>query len=130
MNALALALEDLDFDAIVPVPSHWQRKLWRGRDQSREIANFLAKHFQKPVLIALTRIRATATQRGLDKTQRLRNLKQAFALQHSVQNLRLLLVDDVITTGSTVDLASKALLAGKPKSVIVACIAKTPTKFL
>jgi len=116
------------FDAIVPVPSHWRRKIQRGRDQSLEIAQCLSKYFDRPVVLALIRTKATATQRGLDKHQRRRNLKRAFALKQDVRDLNILLVDDVVTTGSTVELAAKALLKGKPKSIMVGCLAKTPTK--
>ena len=128
LTVLAQQLGHLRFDVIVPVPSHWRRKIQRGRDQSLEIAQHLSKHLNCPVEQALSRTKATTTQRGLDKRQRRQNLKGAFALTRNVKGMNILLVDDVVTTGSTVELAAKTLQQGKPKSVTVACLAKTPTK--
>ena len=128
LTVLAQQLGHLRFDVIVPVPSHWRRKIQRGRDQSLEIAQHLSKHLNCPVEQALSRTKATTTQRGLDKRQRRQNLKGAFALTRNVKGMNILLVDDVVTTGSTVELAAKTLQQGKPKSIMVACLAKTPTK--
>lgn len=126
ISELATLLQAYEFDVIVPVPSHWRRKLQRGRNHSAEIAQVLSQHFDRPVLAALRRSRATTSQRGLDKHQRQRNLKRAFTLRKSVNGLRVLLVDDVITTGSTLEAAAKALKSQQPKSVVVGCLAKTP----
>lgn len=127
IHTLAKHLQEHRFDAITPIPSHWRRRLWRGRDHSLEIAKVLAEQLELPIIQALARSSATPSQRGLDKVQRQRNLRSAFTLNSSMKGLNILLVDDVMTTGSTVNMASKALQKGQPKSITVACIARTPS---
>jgi len=95
---------DERFDAIVPVPLHWWRKWQRGFNQSELLARQLAARTGLPVLEALRRVRATAVQAGLSNRGRRRNVAGAFAVARASRRIdgkRLLLIDDVMTTGST-----------------------------
>lgn len=88
--------------AIVPVPLHWQRQNWRGFNQSALIAKKLAYSLGINYIEALKRTRNTHTQTTYDAEERRINIKNAFELKYS-QKLptNILLIDDVWTTGST-----------------------------
>jgi ComF family protein len=94
-----------DVDCVVPVPLHWQREYQRGFNQSHEIA----RHLGRPVANVLVRCRATRAQVELAADRRLANVAGAFALRRGwfrasvIRGKRLLLVDDVSTTGATLE---------------------------
>jgi ComF family protein len=100
--AAALPLDER-FDAIVPVPLHWRRRWQRGFNQSDLLARGLGRRFGFPVIRALRRLRYTGTQTGLSRTARRHNVAAAFQVRRpqELKGKRLLLVDDVMTTGST-----------------------------
>lgn len=127
---LLALFSDHNYDIIAPIPSHWRRRLVKGHHPPRQLAKRLArKHPNNPIVLnLLRRNKPTTSQRGLDKHQRQKNLKQAFkALKpHLIRGKNILLVDDVFTTGATASSASKALVACGAKSVSIACIARTP----
>ncbi len=102
---------DQRFDAIVPVPLHWRRRWQRGFNQSELLARALARRTGVPVLPALWRTRATPAQAGLSNTRRRQNMAAAFDCRRPerVQGKRLLLIDDVMTTGSTATACAGAL---------------------
>lgn len=116
------------FDAIVPVPLHWRRRLARGYNQAERIAHPLAARLGLPLLPALRRTRPTPPQTSLGKADRLANLHRAFRVPHPrrLNRLRLLLVDDVATTGATLDAAATALRRAGASSVTAAVAARTP----
>lgn len=114
-----------DSDLICPLPVHWQRRWRRGFDQSERLAALLGHHWQRPVVNALIRSRATPHQQGLTRSQRQRNLRQAFRCHRDVSGKKLILVDDVMTTGGTAREASRALLKAGAASVRVWCLART-----
>ncbi len=132
---LALALADglgeaLDgFDGIVPVPLHWRRRLARGYNQAERIASPLAAQLGLQLIPALRRIRRTPPQTSLGKADRLANLRQAFRVSRParVRGLRLLLVDDVATTGATLDMAAAALRRAGVAGITAVVAARTPT---
>ncbi len=96
-------------DAMLPVPLHRQRLASRGYNQALELARPLAQRLRLPLLPdALVRVRATTAQTGLDGVARRRNLREAFATRRPVP-ARVLLVDDVMTTGATLDACARAL---------------------
>lgn len=99
------------FDAVVPVPLHWRRRLARGFNQSRLLAAAVAKRYGVPVTDALKRARATSTQAGLTHARRRANVAGAFAARRkeAVAGKRVLLVDDVMTTGATATACAAAL---------------------
>lgn len=102
---------DLVFDAIVPVPIHWRKLLMRGFNQSRLLAAELARRTGIPVESPLRRAKHVPPQVGMSRAQRRRNVVGAFAVRSGapIQGRRFLLIDDVFTTGSTVNAAARAL---------------------
>lgn len=118
------ALEELSwptFDYIVPVPLHIRREQERGFNQSYILARVISEKTRVPILNALKRIKPTKHQTLLDKSLRKDNLKGAFKVVKgpSVQGKNLILIDDVYTTGATVDECSKSLLIAGAKTVYV-----------
>ena len=111
---LAQTLQQLDwtFDIIVPVPLHTSRYHERGYNQSQEMAIPLAESIHYPCMPdAIERTRITHSQVGLNREERLNNLNDAFiAHQTHVNGKRLLLVDDVQTTGTTLSMCAEAAL--------------------
>ena len=110
---------------LVPVPVHRTRLRHRHFNQAAEIARGVATHSGLPVVAALRRIRSTDTQTRLSRKERLKNLTGAFALSpagyrwlaHSTAGV--IVVDDVLTTGSTVEACAATLRAGGCKRVQV-----------
>jgi ComF family protein len=118
------------FDALVPVPIHAIRKRERGYNQAGEIAREAAGHLRLPVWDGgLRRTRATVSQTKLDRGARAVNLARAFALPdpQAVRGKRLLLVDDVHTTGATAGRCAELLLQAGAVSVGVLALAKVET---
>jgi ComF family protein len=132
---LAVAIADglgeaLDgFDGVVPVPLHWRRHLTRGYNQAERIARPLAGRLGLPLIPALRRSRPTPPQTSLGKTGRLANLRRAFRVPRpgTVRGLRLLLVDDVATTGATLDAAAAVLQRAGAGGVTAVVAARTPS---
>jgi ComF family protein len=100
-----------DFDSIVPIPLHPRRQRERGYNQSALLAQELGRCLQKPVAQGvLIRIRATIPQVGLNPAQRQNNVQGAFrCVGNTLSSMKVLLVDDVYTTGSTLASACLAL---------------------
>lgn len=114
-----------DVDAVLAVPLHWRRKWLRGFNQALEIARPLARHLGLPVIHNVRRCRATPSQSGLSAAQRRRNLRAAFAVRGSLPHRHVLIVDDVITTGSTMQRVAGVLAeAGVPNvsGMAAACV--------
>ena len=107
------------FDFIVPVPLHPARKRERGFNQAELLSLALHRHTGLPVQNVLRRTRYTTTQTQFDRSERMENLKGAFRLRRgsNVRDLRMLLVDDVLTTGST--LSECALVLKKAGAISV-----------
>jgi ComF family protein len=114
-------------DLIMPVPLHSARLRERGYNQALEIARPLARALGVPLdFRSLVRVRATAPQTGMTVKARRKNLRGAFALQDDeiVQNRRVALVDDVMTTGSTVQAAAQCLRTAGAETVEVWVVAR------
>jgi hypothetical protein len=112
--------------ALVPVPLHRRRKLWRHFNQAEEIARALGRATGLPLCPALARIRATGSQVRLTRAQRLSNLRGAFELSRAgavfaaTKPPGAVVVDDVFTTGATTDECARVLRrAGVQKVVVV-----------
>jgi len=114
----------LDFDLAVPIPIHYFRRCFRGFNQAEILAEGLPLHRVSPT--ALKRIRHTAPQVSLSRDQRLANLKNAFHALPSVRGKRVLLIDDVATTGGTAIAAAEALLAEGAIGVGLVALAGNP----
>jgi competence protein ComFC len=126
-DLLASALpRDERFDAVTPVPLHWRRQWDRGFNQSELLAREISRRCGIPVVSALKRVRATLTQAGLSNTGRRQNVTKAFQCRRGdrwvrrVEGKRILLIDDVMTTGSTA--ASCALALKRAGAVRVALL--------
>jgi ComF family protein len=119
-----LRLEGKQFDALVPVPLHPIREREREFNQADLLARRLAKRIGVPVANLMKRTRATAPQAGFDRTHRLENLEGAFEMRRPVEEgATLLLVDDVTTTGTTLNACAALLMeagAGEVCAVTVA----------
>lgn len=102
-----------ELDAVVPVPLHWRRRRWRGYDQAALLAKPIARSLGVRVLFrGLRRTRHTPSQVDLPYHERQRNVAGAFAPGRLRGARRVLLVDDVRTTGATLRAAQSALRAG------------------
>ncbi len=101
-----MALEK--YDMIVPVPIHWRRRMARGFNQAECLASLIPS--EKIELKALIRIRATRQQVGLNREERVKNLRGAFLATEVVAGRSILLIDDVITSGHTAQECALALI--------------------
>src|SRR5256714_1988764 len=99
------------FDLIVPVPLHPARQRERGFNQAELLADLLAASTSLPTRNVLERTRCTTTQTAYDRAERMENLHGAFRLRKNrdVRGLRVLLIDDVLTTGSTLSECARVL---------------------
>lgn len=115
-----------DVDLIVPIPLHWTRELLRGFNQSALICKFLEYFLNIPSKNILKRIKITPKQANLTRTQRKKNLIGVFSLKkdENYKNRTILLVDDVMTTGTTLSVASKILLEAGASNVKVLVTAR------
>jgi ComF family protein len=112
-------------ELVVPVPLHRRRLGERTYNQSLLLARELARQWRVAVPARLLlRTRPTPPQQGLTAAQRRRNLKGAFALRRPLGGERVLLVDDVLTTGATARECARMLLAGGAGEVAVAVLAR------
>jgi ComF family protein len=118
-QALAEAYRQLAWQAnlIVPAPLHLQRRRHRGYNQSELLARALGKLVATPVENALERQRNTRPQVGLSGPERLRNVAGAMAARRDLTGLRIVLIDDVATTGATLLDCARACRAAGASSV-------------
>lgn len=119
-----------DIDCVVPVPLHWRREYQRGFNQAREIA----RHLGPPVVDALVRCRATRAQVELAADRRRVNVEGAFGLRRHwirkpyIHGMRVLLIDDVSTTGATLDACARVLKDGGASKVVALTAARVVTR--
>ncbi len=117
----------MDADVVVPVPLHRQRERERGYNQAALLSRPLAKHLRLPhKAVLLMRTRARPDKRILSLEERWESVRGAFATRpgSQVDNLRVLLVDDVLTTGATLDACARALRDAGAKSVLGLTVAR------
>jgi ComF family protein len=126
----ALPLDE-PFDAIVPMPLHWRRRFDRGFNQAALLAKELARRRKIPVMHAVRRVRATKSQIGLTNSKRRLNMRGAFRARRGrpLEGLRLLLIDDVMTTGATGSACGAALKQAGAKSVTLLTLARVDRRF-
>ena len=111
-------------DILIPVPMYRKKQLRRGFNQAGVIAKRLSKPFGIPVCTdCLIRISDTRPQKQLDDIQRKKNLENAFKIRKNiVKSKKVVIVDDIYTTGSTVDACAKVLLEAGAKEVYFVCM--------
>jgi len=122
-------------DIVAPVPLHWTRLLSRRYNQAGLLSNRLAKVGRtRSIPDLLVRTKRTGSQGGKSSPGRRRNVQGAFAIQQRYKGMlegkRVLLVDDVLTTGATVETAARALLKSGASAVDVITIARVVTSGL
>jgi ComF family protein len=107
----------LAIDLIVPVPLHKKKEAQRGYNQSTLIANGIAEVVNKPALAAIARRRHTETQTHKTREQRVLNMQDAFeiTIRNAVEGKHVLLVDDVLTTGATLESCANVLIAANAR---------------
>ncbi len=121
-------IKQVNFDYIVPIPLHWTRFARRGFNQAQEIAQVIAEESGKPVINLLKRPKRTTYQSQLTYAERSQNLKNAFLLNKvattTYKNKHLLLVDDLMTTGATLQAGARALLQLRPQAITAVVICR------
>ncbi len=120
-------LSALEIDTVVPVPLHWWRKWKRGFNQAESVARELAAGLNAAFAPRLlSRVRWTPQQTQPTRTARQENVKGAFRVGRGarLRGRTVLLVDDVLTTGSTASEAARTLLATGAERVVVAVVAR------
>jgi len=116
-----------EIDGIVPVPLHPRKQRQREFNQAEYLAGGLSKVVNVPVLKRnLRRVKDTPTQTKLDAEARMKNLRDAFAVrdESAIKGKRLVILDDVFTTGATMDSCAKTLRGAGPKDVIALAVAR------
>jgi ComF family protein len=116
-----------DCDVVIPVPLHNRRLWWRGFNQAALLAMTIARRLEKPLDVkSLARSKMTPPQTSQDHDARRRNVRRAFAVARpaSVKGKRILLIDDVMTTGATVDECARMLMASGAARVDVLTLAR------
>ena len=114
------------FDVIIPVPLHPARERERGFNQAALLAELISERMSIQSKPILKRIRYTTTQTAFDRAERMENLRNAFCLRKNmnVRSLRVLLIDDVLTTGSTLSECARVLKDAGALSVYAATAAR------
>lgn len=119
-------------DLLIPIPLHWRRLWRRGFNQSELLCRELRS---RNSLLTAARIapdmvrrkHATAAQSGMNARERIRNLRGAFTVNRACDNLRIAIVDDVLTTGATAAALARVLKTAGARHIEVWCIARTPS---
>jgi ComF family protein len=119
------------FDVVAPMPLHWRKRWTRGYNQSELLAREIGRRRDVPVKNLVRRVKSTAAQAGLSNSKRRLNVQGAFALRKgvNVKGLRILLVDDVLTTGATASACARVLKRAGAKHVAIAAVARTDRRF-
>ena len=116
-----------DYDLIVPVPLHWRRLWWRGFNQAALLAEEVARRMRLPLdAVSFARRRSTTSQTARHHDERIKNVRRAFVVlqPERISGRRVLLIDDVMTTGATVNECARTLLASGAASVDVFTLAR------
>jgi ComF family protein len=112
-------------DLIAPAPLHWSRLLSRRFNQAAWLGQALARRTGLPLAVgALTRRRRRQSQHGLSASQRRRNVAGAYVANRPIEGRIVILVDDVFTTGATVEACTRALMRAKVRKVHVLTLAR------
>ncbi|MFL6416004.1 MAG: ComF family protein [Bryobacteraceae bacterium] len=117
---------DIEFDLVVAMPMHWRKKWERGFNQAELLAAPIARRYGLKLGTNLQRRRYTVAQASLTEAQRLKNLDKSFCVKRAaeVSGKRILLIDDVFTTGTTLRTAAEALKAAGAAHVSALTLAR------
>jgi ComF family protein len=114
-----------EWDVVVPVPLHATKQRERGFNQSEQLGRWLAKAMGLPLRTNIVRrVVATRTQTRLNRDERQANVRDAFAVICRVQGARVILLDDVFTTGATTNACARALRQAGASTVCVWTVAR------
>ena len=115
------------FDVIIPMPLHWKKRWSRGYNQSELLAKEISRRWGVPVRRMVRRVKPTAPQAGLSHSKRRLNVRGAFEVRSGagLKGLRVLLIDDVLTTGATASACASVLKRAGASHVAVATVART-----
>jgi ComF family protein len=114
-------------DVIVPVPMHWRRRVAHGTNSAAVLAEVFSARLDVPLATGLLRRgRHTEPQSGLSATQKWLNVRGAFSTRagYYLEGAKVILVDDILTTGATCSAAARALKRGGAERVTVAVVAR------
>jgi len=123
-----LKKEKIEFDLIIPVPLHWKKEFIRGFNQSALIGNYISRKLNKKMVQnVLVKSKNTVSQTELSAEERKENVKGSFKVKNCdiIKNKIILLIDDVYTTGATLEECKKILLKRGAKKVIILTVAKS-----
>jgi len=122
---------DERFDLVLAMPMHWLKRWLRGFNQAELLAAPIARRLGVPLARNLKRKKLGKPQAGLDLAERMTNLKDAFYLRHPEQlaGRRILLVDDVLTTGATLRSASALLKKAGARRVCALALARAERRY-
>lgn len=126
-ETFAAQLSHAQPDVVIPVPMHWTRRAWRGTNSPQTIAGRLALHLDIPMAThLLVRSRRTAPQATLSPNKRRANVRGAFRVRshRDLPGARVLLIDDIMTTGATLNEAAKVLVKAGVGEITVAVLAR------
>ena len=127
LGSLLMSLDLPAADGIIPVPLTLRGLRERGFNQSLLIAKIVSKNTKVPLFMdVLLKKKDTRPQIGLHAKERISNLKNAFDVKGDISGLKLILIDDVMTTGATVAECSKVLMKAGAEEVIVLTLARAP----
>ena len=119
-------LQSLDLDLIIPVPPHRDRLKERRIHQTLLLAKAVSRLKNVPIFYGLIRTKITPSQTTFNRGERQKNLRNAFQIKspEKITNRRILLIDDIITTGATIREAIKAVKQGNPLEIHVRALAR------
>jgi ComF family protein len=123
------------FDVIVPMPLHWRKRWQRGFNQAELLAREIGRRSHTPVENALRRVRHTASQAGLTSAKRRANVSGAFrarglSKKKPLDGCRVLLIDDVMTTGATAASGARALKRAGARHVTLLTVARADRRLM
>jgi ComF family protein len=109
---------------VIPIPLHKNRKKWRGFNQSELLVREISKYYRWPISVDLIKTKRTINQSELKEEKRLNNLRGVFSWQGDLINQTILLVDDIITSGATINEAEEVLKKAGAARIIKVAVAK------
>lgn len=116
------------FDVIVPMPLHWRKRWQRGFNQAALLAREIGRRTHTPVRNAMRRVRNTESQAGLTSAKRRENVSGAFRSRGPLEG-RVLLIDDVMTTGATAASCARALKRAGASHVTLLTLARADRRW-